>query len=68
MKWIVAYVVCPALACFIIWLRQGRFLASDVQIPGAVLLGPLSLLLALFVPRSMLTSRAEQEGERESSM
>lgn len=68
MKWIIAYVVCPALACFILWLRQGRFLAADVQIPGAILFGPLSLLIALFVPRSVLTSRAEQEDKRESSV
>jgi hypothetical protein len=68
MKMLVAYIVCPALACFILWLRQGRFLAADVQIPGAILLGPISLLIALFVPRSMLTSREKSEGKRDSSI
>lgn len=65
MTMLMAYVVCPALACFILWLRQGRFLAADVQIPGAILFGPISLLIALFVPRNMLTSREQSEGKRD---
>ena len=61
MKWIIAYGVCPPMALLILWLRQGRFLA-DVQIPSSFILGPLSLLVALFSPRDLLTSRAKQEG------
>lgn len=64
MKWVIAYIVCPALTCLILWLRQGRFLAWDVQVPGAILLGPIGPFIVLLVPRSVLTSRAEQEGVR----
>lgn len=64
MKWFICYAVCPALTCLILWLRQGRFVAWDVQVFGAVLFGPLGPLIVLLVPRSMLTSREEQEGPR----
>jgi hypothetical protein len=62
MKWLIAYGVCPALACGVLWLRQGRFLAPGIQIPGAIMLGPVSLLVVLLAPRSMLTSREGQGG------
>jgi hypothetical protein len=61
MKWVIAYGLCPALACLILWFRQGKFIAYDVQITGAIMLGPLSPFIALFTPRSLLTSREEQQ-------
>jgi hypothetical protein len=62
MKWIIAYAVCPALTLVILWLKQGRFLAWDVQPFGVILLGPIGPLFALLVPRSMLTSKEKSEG------
>lgn len=61
MKFAIAYVACPCLAIVILWLRQGRFIA-DVQIPAAVVFGPVSLLIAILAPRDMLTSKADSEG------
>lgn len=61
MKWIICYGACPALTLLILWVRQGRFLAWDVQPLGALLFGPLGPFFALLVPRSVLTSRKENE-------
>jgi hypothetical protein len=62
-KWVIAYVLCPAITCGILWIRQGRFLAYDPQIFGALVLGPLGPLIALFTPKSLLTSKKEFEGK-----
>lgn len=47
---------------FIIWLKQGRYLA-DVQPMGFLMCGPLTLVIAILVPPSWLTSRDKAEGK-----
>jgi len=62
MRMFIAYAVCPALSCLILWLRQGRFL-TDSQIPACIIFGPISLLIAVFAPSDLLTSREKSEGK-----
>lgn len=50
------YCVCSLLCIAVLWIRQGEYI-DTIQIQGAMFGGPLGLLLALFAPEWMLSSR-----------
>jgi len=61
MVYVVAYLICPGLSLAILWIRQGKFL-DDIQVLPCFMLGPMSLIIAMFTPKSMLTSASKAKG------
>jgi hypothetical protein len=59
---LIIWFVSAVVGGFIIWLRQGRYLA-DVQPMAFLMCGPITLAIALLAPTSALTSKEKSEGK-----